>query len=188
MDAVLKKAVRLVKQGNSKASVLRQFNIRGYTLNRALKEAGVESRFDWRDSSEKARAISLYEKGIVPKLMHEHGITAAWPTIYLWVRAAGCQTIRFNTRGRLRQEIVNADFDEERWKAYSRLVRRLTCDTFREHRDKIDPDRKRGQEWHLDHKTSIYAAFLKGWPPEKAAHRRNLQMLPAVENRRKFTF
>lgn len=186
--ALLKRAVNLVKNGKSKRSVLQELNIKGYSLNRALKEAGVESKFDWRPEDEKKRAIELYEKGIVPKEMHKHGITASWPAIYKWVKAAGCETIRFNTRGRLRQELINSDFDEDRWKAYSKLVRRLSHDTYRDHKDEIDPDRMRGTDWHLDHKTSIYSAFLKGWSPEKASHRRNLQMLPAKENRQKYTF
>lgn len=187
MEAAIKKAVRLVKQGKTKAAACKVTGASRTYLNRALEELGITPKFSWCSSEEKSRAIALYRQGVVPKEMHKHGITAQWITIYKWVQAAGCATIRFNTRGELRKKIAKADFPEEEWKAYSKLVRRLSNDTYREHRDTIDPEHKRGKDWHLDHKTSVYSAFLKRWPPERAAHRRNLQMLPERENRRKFT-
>jgi hypothetical protein len=183
----VKRAVEMVASGRTKTEACRTTGVgRGY-LNRALGQKELVPKFSWRSDSEKQRAIELYEKGIVPKRMHEYGVTASWPTIYKWVKEAGCKTIRYNTRGKLREEYVKADFPEEEWKAYSKLVRRLSNDIYREHRDEIDPFRLRGMEWHMDHRTSIYAAFLKGWPPERTAHRRNLQMLPERVNRRKYT-
>jgi hypothetical protein len=45
----------------------------------------------------------------------------------------------------------------------------------------------RSEAWHLDHKVSVYKAFLLGWTPENTAARANLQMLPGLVNRQKFT-
>jgi len=39
--------------------------------------------------------------------------------------------------------------------------------------------------YHLDHRTSVYQAFRMNWSPEKTAHINNLQMIPREANLKK---
>lgn len=181
--------VKPLLQHKTTPNLSKLFNIRLSWLKRGMHECGLQCR-RWKHSSEEeqARVIALYKKGVVPKEMHKHGVTVNWMTIYWWIRRSGCGTMRYNVRGRLREQFAKAQFKEEAWEAYERLVRRLTEDTWKKHRHEIDPvGRTRSKTWHLDHKTSVFKAFLLKWPPEKTAHKRNLQMLPWYENIAKFT-
>lgn len=74
------------------------------------------------------------------------------------------------------------------WFSYADIVRRLTEHSYRKHKKLIDPENKRGTEFHLDHRLSIYEAFCKHAPPinpKLIAHPMNLKILPARKNIRK---
>lgn len=92
-----------------------------------------------------------------------------------------------------RTEIATAAYvakyglSEERlkeWEGYRSHVRHLTEQTYRLHKDTINPlDLPRGlTTYHLDHKFPIIEGFLQGHPPEMIARLQNLQLLPATQN------
>lgn len=93
------------------------------------------------------------------------------------------------------------DFNKERheealkhmegFQRYTKLVRVLTEQTYRDHHETINPDnhsRKRsGQDgYHLDHIYSIYRCYHDGVPEDVCAHPDNLQMLEWKVNAMKY--
>lgn len=67
-------------------------------------------------------------------------------------------------------------------KVYQKLVARFTELSYRTHKDLIDPQGIRSNDWHLDHKFSVYEGYRHGVPPEVIGHRSNLCMLDKVSN------
>ena len=67
-------------------------------------------------------------------------------------------------------------------KAYQKLVSRFTELSYRTHKDLIDPTNVRSNDWHLDHKFSIYEGYRHGVPPEIIGHHANLCILDSVSN------
>ena len=72
----------------------------------------------------------------------------------------------------------------DEWEIYRKLVRRLTGQTYRRHKELINPlNLKRGMfEHHLDHKFPIIEGFLAGLEPAELAKASNLQMLTSTAN------
>ena len=66
-----------------------------------------------------------------------------------------------------------------RWRKYRREVDRLTS---KQDLSSILHIEKRGTEWHLDHKVSVWFGFTHNIPPQEIADVSNLRMLPRSEN------
>lgn len=168
-----------------------QLGIKKTCLNSALRSKGVSTRRPdkaYLTETERKLIISLYKKGVVPKNMKDYGVKVAWPTAYKLLQEEGLLGLcRNNTRHDLRQLYLESNFTDTKWRAFRRLARRLTEDTYKKHRASLDPNKLRGEDWHLDHKVSVYRAFLSHWTPEQTAGISNLQMLPSLVNRQKFT-
>jgi hypothetical protein len=185
--SLLDKCVKLLAAGENASSISRRVGIPRISVAVAVKSVGKSLKLK-RPHSERDKAIKLYREGIVPKKMKDHGVTASWPAVYKWLQESGeLGHFRRNTREDLRKIIAKSKFTPARWSAFSRLTRRLTDQTYNKYTDKLDPKRKRGMDWHLDHKVSVYRAFLYGWTPAETAARSNLQLLPALENAKKHT-
>jgi hypothetical protein len=185
--SLLHECVKLLEAGENASSISRRVDIPRISVAVAVKSTGKSLKLK-RPLAERSLAIKLYRDGIVPKKMKDYGVTASWPAIYKWLQESGeLGHFRRNTREDLRRIIAKSKFTPARWSAFSRLTRRLTDQTYNKYKDKLDPKRKRGMDWHLDHKTSVYRAFLYGWTPAKTSARSNLQLLPALENAKKHT-
>lgn len=70
-------------------------------------------------------------------------------------------------------------------KQYDRMVWRYSEWQYRTFIDEIDPGRKRGREWHLDHVFSRSRGYISGAPVEVIGSRHNLRLIPASENLKK---
>jgi hypothetical protein len=81
-------------------------------------------------------------------------------------------------------EKYGRDFDVTLWEEYRTKVRRLTEQTYKQHKFEINPlNLKRGMKtFHLDHRMPIIEGFLQGIPAEQIAAKENLQILPAFDN------
>ena len=87
------------------------------------------------------------------------------------------------TRIRTTLEIVNSMKDKiDEWQSYHRVVSDLTTLSYLSNIDNIDPERKRGSDFHLDHIYSIKAGFINQIDPKIIAHPRNLRILACKEN------
>jgi hypothetical protein len=186
---LLERVLSLRNQRLNSEDIAKRLGINTCLVRQTLRSSvGSSAYVNAASKGVREKICSLYSSGVVPKRMADHGITASWPNIYRVLREEGLLGIcRNNTRGELRKIYLESNFTETKWRAFRRLARRLTEDTYKKHRNRIDPERLRGEDWHLDHKTSVYRAFLLGWTPEKAASLANLQMLPGLINRQKFT-
>lgn len=71
------------------------------------------------------------------------------------------------------------------WMLYRRLVWKLTERSFRANKLALDPEAKRGPNYHLDHKYSIRDGFLNGVRPEALSHSANLQIKDRRSNQSK---
>lgn len=49
----------------------------------------------------------------------------------------------------------------------------------------IDPDNKRGKDWHLDHIYSVSQGYLNNVPINVVGDITNLRIIPAIDNIRK---
>lgn len=83
--------------------------------------------------------------------------------------------------GSLRDSLIYVDLKISE-KEYRRLVDRISNWMYRTHIDKIDPDKLRSPEWHLDHKVSIMYGFKNGISPHIIGDINNLEILPAADN------
>jgi hypothetical protein len=73
----------------------------------------------------------------------------------------------------------------ERIQEYYTLVGYYTGISYRKYIDSIDPDKKRGKDYHLDHKYSVLRGFYDGVPPEVLGSAANLEIIPASDNVKK---
>ena len=90
---------------------------------------------------------------------------------------------------RIERGLIIPDDQLEGYKKYNTIVRRLTRTSIRENFTSTDL-LKRGKcneegAIHVDHKYSIYQGFLDDIPPERMAHYKNLELIPAIDNSRK---
>lgn len=65
---------------------------------------------------------------------------------------------------------------------YYQTVNRLTAQTYTKYKDVLDPDSKRGIDWHLDHRYSISEGYRNNVAPEIISSLHNLEMLDAHTN------
>jgi len=70
-------------------------------------------------------------------------------------------------------------------KQYYKLVGKITEWNYRKHINQLDPDRMRGNDWHLDHMISRYYGFCTGIPAYIIGDINNLEMLPGIVNETK---
>jgi hypothetical protein len=68
------------------------------------------------------------------------------------------------------------------YKKYECSVRSKTESTYRKHCEEIDPENKRGKNYHLDHKVSIFTGFINSLPPSIIASKYNLEIIEAKDN------
>jgi tRNA nucleotidyltransferase/poly(A) polymerase len=74
------------------------------------------------------------------------------------------------------------DDEIEEFEKYKNKVRQLTKENYRKHFYEIPNAKKRGYDWHLDHKYSIFNGFKNNIPSEVIAHYSNLEVIPYNEN------
>jgi len=74
----------------------------------------------------------------------------------------------------------NDDLDE--FEKYRGKVWLLTEQTYKKHKDIIDPENKRSPKFHLDHKFSVVRGFQSQILPEIVASVYNLEILPSYVN------
>jgi hypothetical protein len=91
----------------------------------------------------------------------------------------GCRECFYD---RLRQEGVR--HLKEAKKYYAR-VWQFTKITVRKYPDMIEDLKKRGREWHLDHKFSVVEGFKQNIPPYIIGSYHNLEIIDAIENMKK---
>jgi hypothetical protein len=72
-------------------------------------------------------------------------------------------------------------------KKYSRECRLLTEKNYRLFKHQIDPENKRGRDYHLDHRYSVIHGFINNVSPEIIASPFNLEILRSTENAHKFS-
>lgn len=96
---------------------------------------------------------------------------------------------RFQEQNTLRRKTEDGTFD-----AYCRVVRRLTEITYKTHQNILNPDnqlRVRSKDgvdgYQLDHIVSVKLCFSKNVPAELCASLDNLQMLPRMDNAKKWS-
>lgn len=89
------------------------------------------------------------------------------------------ETAAYYARGRRRREKAA---ETGRRKKYIEQVRHLTKKADLAGLPGVE---LRGKGFCLDHRVSCLAAYLAGWPPERAAALGNLQVLPTQLNRAK---
>lgn len=65
---------------------------------------------------------------------------------------------------------------------YRMLVYRQTEKSLRDCKGEVTDIERRGREFHLDHKYSVYEGFLNNVSPEIVGHWKNLQILSQVRN------
>lgn len=70
-------------------------------------------------------------------------------------------------------------------KQYEKTVAKITNYMYRRYIDTIDPERKRGNNWHLDHSVSRYTGFYLNVPPHIIGDINNLKLIPGIINETK---
>ena len=68
---------------------------------------------------------------------------------------------------------------------YNHRVQQYTNTQYNRHKHIIDPDNKRGKDWHLDHVYSVSQGYLNNVPINIIGDMTNLRIIPAVDNIRK---
>jgi len=130
------------------------------------------------------------------KFTHECGTRQVWTFNNLVKRVkADPNTVPCSVCGGVRRaKIATAVSAENRriknhetWPDYLAVVRRITANVYRQHKDEINPKdlRRSHRGYQLDHIMSIAEGYERGFLPEFVARKENLQMLPASENKSK---
>jgi len=68
---------------------------------------------------------------------------------------------------------------------YYKIVSKFTEWMYRAHIDIIDPERKRGDDWHLDHMVSRFTGYSSNIPPYIIGDINNLMIIPGLMNETK---
>jgi hypothetical protein len=68
---------------------------------------------------------------------------------------------------------------------YNHRVQQYSNTQYNRHKHIIDPDNKRGKDWHLDHIYSVSQGYLNNVPVNVIGDITNLRIIPAVDNIRK---
>lgn len=93
-----------------------------------------------------------------------------------WSRGKICR--RCYDEDRERDSIVNKKgFDKYKYK-----VLKYTEKTYKRYMDKIDPERKRGRDFHLDHKFSIAEGYRNKISPKVMGSIHNIEVITCFEN------
>jgi hypothetical protein len=67
-------------------------------------------------------------------------------------------------------------------KRYAHRVYQISITTYLNNVDLLDPERKRGKDWHIDHIYSVEDGFLNNVPPNIMGHVSNLRLISSKEN------
>ncbi len=70
-------------------------------------------------------------------------------------------------------------------KQYHKIVGKITEYMYSKNMDLLDPERKRGKAWHVDHCVSVFFGFYSKIPPHIIGDINNLRLLAGLENETK---
>lgn len=103
-----------------------------------------------------------------------HNITITWNN---WSKGRRCLQCFKEDRFENAVKYMNG------WRRYSFLARHYTEISYREYRNIINPnDLKRGIDYHLDHKYSVYEGFKNNISPKIIGGYKNLEIITSKEN------
>lgn len=119
----------------------------------------------------------------------EHGKFQSNYGLLVGIGCPKCGVIKASSTKVKNGNAISAD-NRTAYELYESRVNRITEYNYRNYKEKINPNnykRARTNGYHLDHKFSKQEGFLQGIAPEIIGHWSNLQMLPAKENRLKYS-
>lgn len=71
-------------------------------------------------------------------------------------------------------------------KQYRHRVQQYSETQYNKYKHIIDPENKRGADWHLDHIYSVSQAYINNVPIDIVCHYTNLRIISATENMKKY--
>lgn len=177
------------------ADIARKYSVRVENICDIAKRDKwkLRAKKRWILKSELYEYQRLYEKhGWTFQLLGElHGITGTamrnWAKKNNWkIRTVGEGKRASFKRIRKDSGITQQQFED--YKVYHTQAELLTRANYKKFKHIIDPDNKRGLDFHLDHRLSRYDGFYRyaeKIPPEIIAHPANLKIRTQQENNKK---
>lgn len=111
---------------------------------------------------------------------------------HAWWKKASAEEIqnlvvkRFATIAQVSKEFIKRAQDRpDDYMAYMDAVWYVTNDSYFKFKWMIDPDNKRGPDWHLDHIYSVKMGFVNNIDPQIIGSRHNLRIISKTQNLRK---
>jgi len=115
-----------------------------------------------------------------------HGVFSQIPASHL--AGFGCRRCGFQKQldTKIKDGQITSPTERKPFEEYRRKVRELSnINYIKYYHDINSTGLPRGNEYHLDHITSIMSGFIQNIPPEDIAAPQNLRVIPAVDNQRK---
>jgi hypothetical protein len=145
--------------------------------NKGMTKQQLKERYGWLNKlSGKARKEKIKEITEPLKKFYETSSEEIKQNVY---------DKRVDTRIK-RGQIVPLS-EKSAFKQYEAIVRNETEKTYRKNVDIIDPERKRGNDFHLDHIISIQYGFMNNVDTDVISNVNNLRVISAKENMTKKT-
>lgn len=115
-----------------------------------------------------------------------HGLFTTKPNALLNKTGCGKCSVDRQLTTKIAKGIIRDPKDIPEYELYRRKVWQISNQQFNEHYYLINPHNlSRGYYYHLDHKYSIQQGWYNNVPPEIIGGWKNLQILPAKQNKRK---
>lgn len=93
---------------------------------------------------------------------------------------------RFSTIAQVSKELIQHAQDRPTdYAAYMDAVWYVTADSYAKFKWMIDPDNKRGPDWHLDHIYSVKMGFVNNINPQIIGSKHNLRIISKTQNLQK---
>jgi hypothetical protein len=164
-----------------------KFDITFVMIREALIKSGhykTRDEFQGLNQHQKDKVISMYESGSSVKKMAAY--TGQSPaSLYPILREAGLRL-----RKRLAQtpkHLQPCELKLDDWQSYESAVRTSTRFSLRQEYARVDPDNRRGKNWHIDHRISVMSGFRRHIDPLIVGHVCNLRLIRARHNIQKGT-
>lgn len=148
------------------------------TINEKLTEHERSDKFGWMNKLSPEQLESWKKQKMFHAGMH------------IWWKTANEEekSLVYRKRNASRAGLSLESYDNmvrEPMKEYYLLVGYYTGINYNKYIEIIDPNKKRGKDFHLDHKYSVCRGFYDGIPPEVIGSVANLEVIPATENLKK---
>jgi hypothetical protein len=157
---------------------------RTFSLKKCIERHGEEAGLEmWIKRQEKWQK-SLNNKSPNERFLINLKKSLSYPSNACYI--LGCSIEDYNENMILELVSINTPLRKIKTIAqYSLFVRALTEFTYQKYIDIIDPDRKRSDDYHLDHIYSVSAGFYNNVDPFIVANPKNLRMITSEENLKK---